>query len=83
LGVAAICHGPWMLIETGKVKGYKMTSWPSLKTDLVNAGVKWLNLPVVISENVVTSRKPDDIPYFCNAAIQVFKKYSGARLGLV
>ena len=62
--IAAICHGPWTLIDAGGVKGKKMTSWPSLKTDLSNAGAKWVDEQVVADGELVTSRKPDDIPAF-------------------
>jgi len=62
--IAAICHGPWTLIEAGVVKGRRMTSWPSLKTDLKNAGATWVDEPVVADRGLVTSRKPDDIPAF-------------------
>lgn len=62
--IAAICHGPWTLIEAGGVEGKKMTSWPSLKTDLENAGAKWVDQEVVVDGFLVTSRKPDDIPAF-------------------
>ena len=62
--VAAICHGPWLLIEAGVVKGRKLTSWPSLKTDIQNAGGKWTDEQVVTDQGLVTSRKPDDIPAF-------------------
>ena len=62
--IAAICHGPWTLIEAAVVAGQTMTSWPSLKTDLTNAGAKWVDEEVVVSNNLVTSRKPDDIPAF-------------------
>jgi len=62
--VAAICHGPWTLIEAGAVKGRKMTSWPSLKNDLRNAGANWVDEEVVTDNGLVTSRKPDDIPAF-------------------
>jgi protease I len=62
--VAAICHAPWTLIEAGVVRGKRMTSWPSLKTDLTNAGAHWVNEQVVIDGNLITSRKPDDIPAF-------------------
>lgn len=62
--IAAICHGPWTLIEAGGVKGKTMTSWPSLKTDLTNAGAKWVDQQVVTDRGLVTSRKPDDIPAF-------------------
>ena len=62
--VAAICHGPWTLIEAGAVQGHTMTSWPSLKTDLKNAGANWVDKEVVRDGKLVTSRKPDDIPAF-------------------
>ena len=65
--IAAICHGPWTLIEAGLVRGKKMTSWPSLKTDLKNAGANWVDEPVVKDGNLVTSRKPDDIDTFSRA----------------
>jgi deglycase len=70
--MASICHGPWMLIEAGVVKGRKMTSWPSLKTDLMNAGAHWVDEPVVTDKNIITSRKPDDIPKFNERIIQEF-----------
>jgi len=62
--IAAVCHGPQTLIETGVVKGRQMTSWASLKTDLTNAGAKWVDKEVVVDGNLVTSRKPDDLPAF-------------------
>ncbi len=64
--IAAICHGPWTLIEAGAVKGREMTSWPSLKTDLTNAGAHWTDAEVVCDKGLVTSRKPSDIPAFVN-----------------
>jgi protease I len=70
--VAAICHGPWTLIDAGGVKGKKMTSWPSLRTDLSNAGAHWLDEPVVTDNGLVTSRKPDDIPAFVHKMIEEF-----------
>jgi protease I len=70
--IAAICHGPWTLLEAGGVDGREVTSWPSLQTDLKNAGAIWLDEPVVIDNNIVTSRKPDDIPKFNVAAIEVY-----------
>lgn len=70
--IAAICHGPWTLIETGTVKGRKMTSWPSLKTDLRNAGATWVDEEVVVDNGLVTSRKPDDIPAFNQKMIEEF-----------
>jgi len=68
--VAAICHAPWVLIETGTVRGRKMTSWPSLKTDLENAGAMWMDQQVVTENGWVTSRKPEDIPAFCEKMIE-------------
>jgi len=62
--VAVICHGPWTVIETGYAKGKKIASWPSLKTDLQNAGAHWMDQEVIVDGNLVSSRKPDDIPAF-------------------
>lgn len=70
--IAAICHGPWTLIDAGGVKGKRMTSWPSLKTDLENAGANWVNQEVCIDGKLVTSRKPDDLPAFCREMIRTF-----------
>jgi protease I len=70
--VAAICHGPWLLVEAGVVSGYMMTSWPSLKTDLSNAGAHWKDAPVMVDRGLVTSRKPDDIPAFNEKMIEEF-----------
>lgn len=70
--VAAICHGPWSLIEVEAVKGRKVTSWPSLKTDLLNAQANWVDEEMVVDGNLVTSRNPDDIPAFINGAIALF-----------
>jgi protease I len=72
--VAAICHGPWMLVETGAAKGRTLTSWPSLKTDIQNAGGTWVDEQVVVSNGVVTSRNPDDIPAFSREMIELFSK---------
>jgi protease I len=72
--VAAICHGPWTLVETGMIKGKTMTSWPSLKTDLKNAGVKWVDQEVVVDNGLVTSRKPDDLAAFCKKMIEEIKE---------
>ncbi|TDD59002.1 type 1 glutamine amidotransferase domain-containing protein [Actinomadura rubrisoli] len=76
--VAAICHAPWILIEAGVVRGRTMTSWPSLQTDLRNAGASWVDEEVKICEGgpnvLVTSRKPDDLKAFSQAAIEVFKR---------
>lgn len=65
--VAAICHGPWMLVESGLAKGRKLTSWNSLKTDLANAGGQWQDSEVVVDGNIITSRNPGDIPAFSEA----------------
>jgi protease I len=70
--VAAICHGPWTLIEADVVRGRKLTSWPSLKTDLKNAGAQWVDEECVCDDGLVTSRKPDDLPAFCDKAIEEF-----------
>ena len=70
--IAAICHGPQTLIETGFVSGKTMTSWPSLKTDLINAGAHWIDQEVVVDNGFVTSRKPDDIPAFNRKMIEEF-----------
>ena len=72
--VAAICHGPWMLVEAGAVRGRTVTSWPSLKTDIRNAGGSWADEEVIVSNGVVTSRKPDDIPTFNREMIALFSK---------
>ena len=70
--VAAICHAPWLLIEADVVRGRTLTSWPSVKTDIVNAGGVWVDQPVVIDHELVTSRQPDDLPAFCDAMIETF-----------
>lgn len=70
--IAAICHAPWILIEAGLVNGRKLTSWPSLQTDLRDAGGEWVDEPVVESPGLVTSRKPDDIPQFNPAMVRMF-----------
>jgi protease I len=70
--IAAICHGPWTLIDAGGVQGRKMTSWPSLKCDLKNAGAEWVDQEVVVDNGLVTSRKPDDLPAFCAKMIEEF-----------
>jgi protease I len=74
--VAAICHGPWTVIEVGAARGRRIASWPSLKTDLRNAGAEWVDQEVVVDNNLVSSRKPDDIPAFNRGIIDLF---SGAR----
>jgi len=77
--IAAICHGPWTLIEADGVRGRKITSWPSLRTDLINAGANWVDQDVVVDDGLVTSRKPDDIPAFNRKAIEEFAEGRHAR----
>lgn len=72
--IAAICHGPWMLVEAGLVKGRKLTSWPSLRTDILNAGGKWEDSEVVVDHGLITSRKPADIPAFNRHLLEEFAK---------
>jgi protease I len=72
--VAAICHAPWTLIEAGVIDGRKITSWPSLKTDLENAGAEWVDREVVVDHGLVSSRKPDDLPEFNKKMIETFAK---------
>lgn len=74
--IAAICHGPWTLIEAGAVKGKTITSWPSLQTDLKNAGANWVDQEVATDKGIVTSRKPDDIPAFNRKMIEEFQEGS-------
>jgi len=70
--VAVICHGPWTLIDAGVVKGRTLTSWPSLETDLRNAGATWVDEEVHVDEGLVSSRKPDDLPAFCAKLVEEF-----------
>ena len=70
--IAAICHGPWTLINADAVKGRRLTSWPSLEVDLTNAGAIWTDETVVVDGNLVTSRKPEDLPAFCEKMIETF-----------
>jgi deglycase len=72
--VAVICHGPWSVIEAGAAAGRRITSWPSLKTDLHNAGAQWVDEEVVLDGNLVSSRKPDDIPAFNREMIKLFSR---------
>jgi protease I len=77
--VAAICHASWTLIEADVVRGRTMTSWPSLRTDLVNAGADWVDQEVVTDGNLVTSRKPDDLPAFRIAMVEAFSGLTSVR----
>jgi protease I len=79
--VAAICHGPWMLIEADVVRDREVTSWPTLQTDIRNAGGSWVDEPVVVDNGLVTSRKPDDIPRFNEKMIEEFAEgiHAGRR----
>jgi len=77
--IAAICHGPWTLIEAGGVRGRTMTSWPSLKTDLSNAGARWVDQEVVVDEGLITSRKPDDLPAFDEKMVAEFARPRAQR----
>jgi protease I len=74
--IAAICHGPWTLVEAGIVRGRTLTSWPSLQTDLRNAGASWVDQELQVCTGgpatIITSRKPDDLPAFCRALVDVF-----------
>jgi protease I len=70
--VGVICHGPWMLVEAGVVRGRKVTSWPSLQTDIRNAGGDWVDQEVVVDHGLVTSRKPDDLPAFNEKIVEEF-----------
>jgi protease I len=78
--IAAICHGPWTLIDAGGVEGRKMTSWPSLRADLQNAGATWSDKEVVVDRTLVTSRKPDDIPAFNREMTKLFEVAHEAQL---
>jgi protease I len=75
--MAVICHGPWVLVESGVVRGRRVTSWPTLETDIRNAGGDWVDGEVVVDGNLVTSRKPDDIPAFNREMLRIF---SGERV---
>jgi protease I len=71
--LAAICHGPWLLVESGAAKGRELTSWPSLRTDLTNAGATWKDAEVLVDGHIITSRNPGDIPAFSEAVISALK----------
>jgi len=70
--VAVICHGPWTLVEAGVLRGRTITSWPSLQTDIRNAGATWVDEEVHVDNGLVSSRKPDDLPAFCAKAVEEF-----------
>ena len=70
--VGVICHGPWTLVEADLVRGRKLTSWPSLQTDIRNAGGEWVDEQVVVDQGLVSSRKPDDLPAFCAKIVEEF-----------
>ncbi len=80
--VAAVCHGPWMLVEADALDGKTVTSWPSIKTDLINAGARWVDREVVEDENLVTSRKPDDLEAFSSAILRRLSQEAGAQEGV-
>jgi protease I len=77
--IAVICHGPWTLVEAGVVKGHRMTSWPSLRTDLTNAGAQWVDQEVVVDDGIVSSRKPADLPAFNRRMVEEFAKGAQPR----
>ncbi|MHC1765930.1 MAG: type 1 glutamine amidotransferase domain-containing protein [Verrucomicrobiia bacterium] len=77
--IGAICHGPWTLAEAGVVRGRRMTSYPSIKTDLINAGADWVDEEVVVDSGLVTSRKPHDLPAFTRKLIEEFSEGTHAR----
>src|SRR5437764_4520397 len=76
--VGVICHGPWTLIEADVVRGRTLTSWPSVKSDLKNAGAEWVDEEVHIDDTLISSRKPDDLPAFCKALVEAFARERAA-----
>ncbi|GAA6525429.1 type 1 glutamine amidotransferase domain-containing protein [Intrasporangium sp. DVR] len=76
--VAAICHAPWTLVEADVVRGRRLTSWPSLQTDIRNAGGEWVDEPIVVDGNLITSRNPDDLPHFCSTLVEWLEHGSAA-----
>jgi protease I len=82
--VAAICHGAWMLVEAAAVSGRTLTSWPSLRTDIMNAGGAWVDEAVRVDEGLITSRNPDDLPQFCATIVREFgRRIEDARVDSV
>jgi protease I len=81
--VAVICHGPWILIEAGALTDRTLTSWPSLKTDLENAGARWVDEQVHVDGRLVSSRQPDDLPAFCEQLVAVFAKADATTMSAV
>jgi protease I len=81
--VAAICHGPWTLVEADVVRGRTITSWPSLQTDIRNAGGTWVDEQVHVDQGLVTSRKPDDLPAFCSKLVEEIAegRHAGQKVG--
>ena len=79
--VGAICHAPWVLVEAGVLKGRTVTSWPSLATDIRNAGGTWVDEQVVVDEGLVTSRNPDDLPAFNAKILEEFEEGAHERMG--
>lgn len=77
--LAAVCHGPWMLVEADVADGRRLTSWPSIRTDLINAGAEWVDQEVVEDENLITSRKPADLAPFCDAILRQLENQASAR----
>jgi len=77
--VAAVCHAPWMLVEADVAEGRTVTSWPSIRTDLINAGARWVDREVVEDGNLITSRKPDDLPAFSQAILRRLEERAGER----
>lgn len=77
--LAAICHGPWTLVEAGVTSGKRLTSWPSLQTDLRNAGAEWVDEELVVDGNLITSRKPDDLDAFCAQLVSALEASTAGR----